>query len=343
MYYKSQEIFPKTLSKEEFTELFVKFKDGEEEAINQLILHNMRLVTSEVTNRFKTFNYDKEDLISIGKVGLLKALNTFDLSKNYAFSSYAIRCIDNEILMFIKKLSKEKNVYSLDNIIYEGKDGNTLTFESTIKDDRDDIEEFIHKDELESLIMLVEELPELERKIIKMHFGFYNGKRYTQSEMANELDIAQGNLSRMISKTADKLRLRLNRIDRIGINKMKSLENDTACKNDKKKRKAKKARTIYEYFNNYSKGEINRVISNLSDEEKRLLTLRYGEDLEAPTKTQISASEYTKFYTKLAPKMSELLLSHRQKMEAIRSEFLAMKLESKEAEKREKGKVLIKQ
>ena len=99
---------PKPLSKDELSELFDKIKLGDEEAKNKVIEHNIRLVLYEVTKKFRTVNYDKKDLISIGNVGLIKAVLTFDKSRNMEFATYAVKCIDNEILQFLRKLKNFK-------------------------------------------------------------------------------------------------------------------------------------------------------------------------------------------------------------------------------------------
>lgn len=98
---------PKALIKAQIYELLDKIKQGDEEAIKIMVEHNIRLVLHEVTGRFKSVAYDKKDLVSIGNLGLIKAVETFDKSKNVEFSSYAIRCIDNEILMFLRNLKKD--------------------------------------------------------------------------------------------------------------------------------------------------------------------------------------------------------------------------------------------
>ena len=134
---------PKPLSKDELSELFDKIKLGDEEAKNKVIEHNIRLVLYEVTKKFRTVNYDKKDLISIGNVGLIKAVLTFDKSRNMEFATYAVKCIDNEILQFLRKLKKLQNIDSLDRTISKAsyKEGYVTTILEKTPSKNDQIEE----------------------------------------------------------------------------------------------------------------------------------------------------------------------------------------------------------
>lgn len=109
---------PGILSKEETNLLIKKAQDGDEDALNKLVKYNLKLVLHEVYHRFQNLNYDKSDLVSLGTIGLMKAIKTFDVTKNFAFSTYATRCIDNEILMLYRKLQKIKYTKSLNDVIF---------------------------------------------------------------------------------------------------------------------------------------------------------------------------------------------------------------------------------
>ena len=163
---------PKLLSKQEVYELLEKIKQGDELAREKLVEHNIRLVLYEVTGRFKSVEYDKKDLVSIGNVGLMKAITTFDTSKKFEFATYAIRCIDNEILMFLRKLKKNQNVDSLDRTINHDKDGNELKIEDTISDETDIVEEYTDNETHQIIRQIVKDLPDRDREIIMLHFGF---------------------------------------------------------------------------------------------------------------------------------------------------------------------------
>ena len=117
---------PQPLSKEEVYKLIQEANEGSKEARDKLVTHNIRFVLYEVTNKFQKVDYDKKDLVSIGNLGLIKAINTYDLSKGFEFATYATRCIDNEILMFLRKLKKEQAVDSIDRVIFQDKDGSEM-------------------------------------------------------------------------------------------------------------------------------------------------------------------------------------------------------------------------
>ena len=136
---------PQPLPKSQVNELLDKVKHGDEDAIKMIIEHNIRLVLYQVNNKFKSVEYDKKDLVSIGNIGLIKAVTTFDKSKNVEFATYATRCIDNEILMFLRKLKKDQKVDSLDKTITHDKEGKELKIEDTISDENDIVEDYEKK------------------------------------------------------------------------------------------------------------------------------------------------------------------------------------------------------
>ena len=196
---------PKPLSKQEVYELLEKIKQGDELAREKLVEHNIRLVLYEVTGRFKSVEYDKKDLVSIGNVGLMKAITTFDTFKKVEFATYATRCIDNEILMFLRKLKKDQNVDSLDRTINHDKDGNELKIEDTIIDETDIVEEYTDNETHQIIRQIVKDLPDRDREIIMLHFGFYNDKTHTQKEIADMMSISKSYVSRLITKIVKKL------------------------------------------------------------------------------------------------------------------------------------------
>ena len=202
---------PKPLSKEELSELFDKIKLGDEEAKNKVVEHNIRLVLYEVTKRFKSVNYDKKDLISIGNVGLIKAVLTFDKSRNMEFATYAVRCIDNEILPFLRKLKKHQNIDSLDRTISKAgyKESYVTTLGELISNKNDMVEEFDRKESYQIIREIISNLPAQEKEIIMLYFGFYNNKLYTQAEIAERTSLAQSWISRSIKRIVKKIELQL--------------------------------------------------------------------------------------------------------------------------------------
>lgn len=123
------------LEKDELNRLIRAAKNGSKEAEERLVMHNLRLVLRQVFRRFGRIDYDKNDLISIGKIGLIKAINTYDVEKNFRFSSYAVKCIDNEILIFLRTIKDYQIIDSLDDVVFYGKDGSEKRLIDTLIDD----------------------------------------------------------------------------------------------------------------------------------------------------------------------------------------------------------------
>ncbi len=316
---------PSPLSKNEVYELLKKIEIGDELAKEKLAEHNIRLVFRQVMSRFKTVDYDKADLISIGNIGLIKAINTFDINKEIGFSSYATRCIDNEILMFLRKLKKNQNIDSLDKTINYDKEGNELKIGDTIYDDIDIEEEYTDNETYEALRQIVEKLPDRDREIIMMHFGFYDDRIYTQQEIGDKFNFSRAYISKLIQKIVKKIGYQLQQQEFIELrNNDKREKKQSITANFRKEEKlglsehtqkekeektmAKELQTIYEYFNKYNKEEIDTMLTKLTEEEINLITLRYGDDLNNPKTSEKWNKDYTKkFYGCLIPKMARLL------------------------------------
>lgn len=196
---------PQPLSKEEVYKLIQEANEGSKEARDKLITHNIRLVLYEVTHKFQNVNYDKKDLVSIGNIGLLKAINTYDLSKGFEFAAYAVRCIDNEILMLLRKLKKDQSNDSLDRVIFHDKDGSKMKLEDKLSDDSDLVEDLENEETHRIIREVVKKLPNRDKEIIMLHFGFYDDKTYTQREIADKFNISQAYISRLITKIVKKV------------------------------------------------------------------------------------------------------------------------------------------
>jgi len=190
---------PKSFSKKENIEYFKKLKDGDSNAKDELIKHNLRLVFY-ITKRYEN-EYYKDDLDSIGIMGLIKSINTFDIEKGYEFTTYASKVINNEILMFFRKENKYIQVDSFEKTIGHDKNGNELSLNDILADENSDFTEQYDLTEEEMLIRrAVKKLPEKERNIIEMHFGFNGNKPHTQKEIAQILNFSQSYVSRLITK-----------------------------------------------------------------------------------------------------------------------------------------------
>lgn len=322
---------PKKLPKEEMYDLLSKVSQGDTDARKKLIEHNIRLVIFEVNGRFKTLEYDKSELVSIGILGLVKAVDTYDASKKIEFSTYAARCIDNEILMFIRRLKKEKCVDSLDRPISGEEEDKAIKLEDVIKSDEDIQTSYEGKEIYAQIRKIVYSLPEREREIIMLSFGFYDGRVYKQKEIADKLNISRSYASRLIAKIVKKIKKQL---EEVGIvepdlivrkrrSKIKKPQIKVETKEESKveipnieetkeepkgeKGMSKKIQSIYEYFYEYTKEQIDEVINSLTEQERLLVYKRYGKDLSNPIKTKLTKEENDKFYGSVIPKIKRKL------------------------------------
>ena len=197
--------FPKALSKEEELENFLKMKDGDLEARNKLIEHNLRLVAHIVRKYYLSYK-DTEDLISIGTIGLIKAIDSFNAENGARFATYAAKCIQNEILMFFRSQKKLGCEVSLNDTIDIDKDGNPLTYIDIVSTDdtiADDIDTKIKINK--ALAYVRDNLDDREKQIISMRYGLGNTRAYTQREIAQKLDISRSYVSRIEKSTLEKI------------------------------------------------------------------------------------------------------------------------------------------
>ena len=179
------------------------------EAKCALIEHNLRLVAF-IAKRFENTGANIEELISIGTLGLMKAVSTFNKDKNIKLATYASRCIENEILMFIRKTSSQKREISIDEPLSVDWDGNELLLSDILGSDNDVVSREMEENEEKKILRLaVEELNPRERVIIEMRYGLVNGKELTQKEVADALGISQSYISRLEKKIMQRLKKRI--------------------------------------------------------------------------------------------------------------------------------------
>ena len=199
--------FPKPLDAKEEEALFTEFREGKKEARNLLIEHNLRLV-AHIVKKYTQPERDNEDLLSIGTVGLIKAVDTFDETKGIRLGTYAARCIENELLMFFRAGKKSaKEVYLYDPIGTD-KEGNAISLLEIIEAEEEDYTEQAEKKEKLSILpkLLLENLEEREREIIVLRYGLLGGRELTQREIAARLSISRSYVSRIEKKALKKLR-----------------------------------------------------------------------------------------------------------------------------------------
>ena len=200
------EALPSPLSPEEEKEAIELASSGDENARTKLIEHNLRLVVY-IAKRFENSKADIEDLISVGTIGLIKAVNSFDNNKNIKLATYASRCIENEILMFLRKTSKLKSEVSLDEPLNVDWEGNVLLLSDILGSETDSVYKDIESNvEKEILWKSFDKLSEREREIIKMRFGLLGQEEKTQKEIADMLNISQSYISRLEKKILTNLK-----------------------------------------------------------------------------------------------------------------------------------------
>ena len=202
----SADKLPEPLTKDEETFYVEKSMDGDLKARSKLIEHNLRLVVF-LAKKYENTKVDLEDLVSIGTIGLIKGVNTYKLDKNIKLATYASRCIDNEILMFLRKNKKRKGEVSFeDNLSYDS-EGNELHLEDILGTDEDIVTRGI-EEELEKKLLYAEihKLNNRDKQIMIMRYGLFNHKELTQKEVADIMGISQSYISRIEKKVISRLK-----------------------------------------------------------------------------------------------------------------------------------------
>ena len=201
----SQTLPPPLLPEEEECEI-KKLEKGDSEAKKTLVERNLRLVVY-IAKKFENTGNGIEDLISIGTIGLMKAINTYDAKKNIKLATYASRCIENEILMYLRRNNKIKSEVSIDEPLNKDSDGNELLLSDILGTDPDVTYRKL-EDEVDMKLLkeAIKKLNDREKNIMEMRFGFISGKEKTQKEVADELGISQSYISRLEKKIINKMK-----------------------------------------------------------------------------------------------------------------------------------------
>ena len=199
--------FPKPLDAREEKDYLEKCRRGEKEARNILIERNLRLV-AHIAKKYGNADRDMEDLISIGTIGLIKAVDSFDIEKEIRLATYASRCIDNELLMFMRSSKKQSKDVYLYEPIWKDKEGNLLNLLDILEAEEEDIvEELDLEEKVRKLYHYVNQiLTQRERQVVCWRYGLYDGNEVTQKEVAKQLGISRSYVSRIEKKALGKLR-----------------------------------------------------------------------------------------------------------------------------------------
>ena len=211
-YINGPETLPPPLTKEEEEVVMQNIMNGVPNAREPLITHNLRLVVY-IAKKFESNASGVEDLISIGTIGLIKAVNTFRPERNIKLATYASRCIENEILMHLRKTSQLRNEISIDDPLNIDWDGNELLLSDVLGSDQDTVNRDIEQEVERGLLLdAVSNLSSREQKIMKLRFGLGHTKEHTQKEVADQLGISQSYISRLEKRIIERLKKDLERV-----------------------------------------------------------------------------------------------------------------------------------
>ena len=211
-YINGSEVLPSPLTAEQEAEVMRRIRAGDEPAREELITHNLRLVVY-IARKFETRAAGIEDLISIGTIGLINAVRTFQPERNIKLATYASRCIENEILMFLRKTAQYRNDLSIDEPLNVDWDGNELLLSDVLGSEPDTVGQNLESEaEKRSLHQAVDRLPKRERMIMELRFGLNGRSEHTQKEVADVLGISQSYISRLEKRILRQLRGELEKI-----------------------------------------------------------------------------------------------------------------------------------
>lgn len=315
---------PKSLLKDENKRLIKLMLEGDFDARQKLIESNMRLVTYRVSTRFGTVNYDKEELISIGNLGLIKAVDTFDPKREISLATYAIKCIDNEIYMFLRKLKKVQADISLSqpvNIFSKDKERHIEDF---LSDGLDIEEEYLNAETILRVRELVKKLPPALRETVNLYYGFNGGKRYTQEEIAKKANCLQPTIHKRLKKAEKLIKRELEKQEQETHNyttpaSTKAVTTSkkaiTANQEFKLPKKITRNKTFYEILNEFSKEQVDKAISVLDDEEKQLILTRYNGNFNNRPTGKLTSQQSNHFYHVTISKIKRIIVRQEGKVE----------------------------
>ena len=208
-YINGPENLPAPLTKEKEDEILTEIAKGDFNKRELLVVHNLRLVVY-IARKFENTGINIEDLVSIGTIGLIKAVNTFCPTKKIKLATNASRCIENEILMYLRKTANRKNEMSIDEPLNVDWDGNELLLSDVLGSDSDSVNQNIEmEDEKNQLLKIVDKLQDREKQIMTMRFGLFGSKEYTQKQVADILGISQSYISRLEKRIIEKIKTEL--------------------------------------------------------------------------------------------------------------------------------------
>lgn len=222
---------PESLPIDETCKLITDAQNGDEKALDRLVRCNLRLVLYSIRKRFSTVECEKEELMSIGTYGLIKAIKTFDITRPYTLSTYAKRCIDNEILMFLRQLNKQTklNPISFNSELYGFNDDDPLTLEEYIGEKENHYEDYEKEITYSAIKDALENLSDREKKMVMLYFGFNNDTLYSTIAIAKMYNLSRSMVSRVINDAIKKIAYELQNKEIIEIRTDKKKLKKTNC------------------------------------------------------------------------------------------------------------------
>ena len=283
---------PEPLSNEEAIELLIKAKNNDIESRNKLIEHNIKLVIYIVNKRFSYTNYSKKELVSIGINGIFKAIQNFNINKRINFSTYLAKTITNEILVYMRddKINI-KNVESIYEPLIIDEDILLIDILSSDIDLENDYINYVIYRYIDELVV---NLPDKKRNVIELYYGFNGNDKMIQEEVGNKLNISKQYVNKILIESIEILKRKL--ISE-GIIEIKS----------EKERKQTPYKSIYEYFKDYTKEEIDYAISKLNDYDIELLRLKFWKDFNISDNKKLNRHENKLFYTGAVRRVKKLI------------------------------------
>ena len=293
---------PRVLDKNELIILFRKAKEGSLNARNQIIEGNIRIVLHIVINKFKDSTFEKKELVSIGLLGLIKAVDNYDVEKGYEFTTFATKCITNEILMAIRKNQRVHYLCSLDEpITNDERTESGLLISDKLCSDVNLVLDYEQKEEYERIRNIVKSLTGKKKMIVEMRYGFAGYEPTSQKDIAKKMHISQSYISRILMKTLAEIREYLCEKDK---------ENKDIDDFSLKDNKLRTAQSFYEAHDEYPKEYIDAVIEMLKPEEKAILLARYAGDLNNQFFCKLSIDDRNKYYRSILPKIKKYLANY---------------------------------
>ena len=201
-------VLPNPLNKHDLYELFIQMRNGDSLAKEKIVLHNLRLVII-VLKKYYYSGFPFEELVSVGTIGLMNAINTFDINKNFEFATYAAVCIKNEVLMYIRKNNWNLKVVGFDAVLKSFVDGSNVTYANVLASDEDIVSNYEEVNIYQVVLGIINDLPERERMCVMLYYGLGGYERIEQKDIGIILNIGQPTVSRILKKAIAKIRSEL--------------------------------------------------------------------------------------------------------------------------------------